>query len=293
MTVKEPKTYDEQLALIQNKGFIIDDSAACINFLKHTNYYRLSAFFIPFRMKDGTYQRNIPFERIQRIYQFDSRIRSLLFQTIEQIELYIRSTLSYYLAHKYGTLGYLNPDIFSKRHDAQKFNEKIRQCIHENSNSLVVNHHNAKYDGKFPIWVIIEYFSMGMLSYCYSDLKSADQKFIAKDIFSSSASCIRSWLRCVTDLRNRCAHYSRLYYWTFPAIPLTPKHSIYQMDRKLFSQMIMLKYLYPDMTEWKGFFVAELEALIEEYNSDISLKQMGFPDNWRELLNEKECTYFS
>lgn len=154
-----------------------------------------------------------------------------------------------------------------------------------NSNALVVKHHNTKYDGNFPIWVIIEYFSMGMLSYCYVDLKSVDQKAIAKDAFSSSASCISSWLRCVTDLRNRCAHYSRLYYWIFPAIPLTPKNSAYQMDRKLFSQIVMLKYLYPDKNEWKSRFIAELEALIEEYASDISLKHIGFPDNWRELLN--------
>lgn len=285
MKVKNPKTYDEQLALIQNKGFVVDDSAACINFLKHTNYYRLSAFFIPFRMDDGTYQRGIPFDRIQRIYQFDSRIRSLLFQAIEQIELYMRSTLSYYLAHTYGALGYLNPTIFSKRHNVRKFDEKVRQCISENSSSLVVQHHYTKYDGNFPIWVIIEYFSIGMLSYCYADFKSADQKAIAKDAFSSSAGCINSWLRCVTDLRNRCAHYSRLYYWTFPAIPLTPKNSTYQMDRKLFSQIIMLKYLYPNQNEWKSRFIVELEALIEEYTPDISLKHIGFPDNWCELLN--------
>lgn len=285
MEIKKPKTYDEQLALIQSKGFIVDDSTSCINFLKHTNYYRLSAFFIPFRTEDGTYQHDIPFNRIQRIYQFDSRIRSLLFQTIEQIELYVRSTFSYYLAHTYGALGYLNPAIFSKHHNAQKFNEKIQQCIRENSNSLIVKHHNTKYDGNFPIWVIIEYFSMGMLSYCYADLKSTDQKNIAKSAFSSSASCVSSWLRCVTDLRNRCAHYSRLYYWTFPAIPLTPKNSAYQMDRKLFSQIIMLKYLYPDKNEWKNHFITELEALIEEYTLDISLNNMGFPDHWHELLN--------
>lgn len=28
-----------------------------------------------------------------------------------------------------------------------------------------------KYGGKFPLWVIIEFFSMGMLSYFYSTLK--------------------------------------------------------------------------------------------------------------------------
>lgn len=50
----------------------------------------------------NTLSRNyeVPFTRIQRIYQFDSKIRSLIFQAIEQVELYMRSTLSYYLSHK-------------------------------------------------------------------------------------------------------------------------------------------------------------------------------------------------
>jgi len=277
--VKQPKTYEEQLSLIQSKGFVIDNPDGCIDFLKHTNYYRLSAYFIPFRQQDGTYQSGIPFSRILRIYQFDSRIRSLIFQAIEQIELYMRSVLSYYTAHSYGALGYMDAANFSKRHNAQVFNEKVCKCINENSRSLVVKHHLEKYDGQFPIWVIVEYFSMGMLSYYYGDLIAADQKAIAKDAFASSASCVSSWLRCVTDLRNRCAHYARLYDWTFPAIPLTPKNSDYQMDRGLFSQIMMLKYLYPYKSEWNSRFVVEMETLIDEFSSDISLRHIGFPQD--------------
>ncbi|WP_419041775.1 Abi family protein [Holdemanella porci] len=53
---------------------------------------------------------------------------------------------------------------------------------------------------QFPIWVIIEFFSMGMLSYLYADLKSADQKMIAKKSYHTSSVCLKSWLRCLTDL---------------------------------------------------------------------------------------------
>ena len=282
--LKQPRTYSEQVEIIRNKGFIIDDDTDCITFLKHANYYRLSAYFLPFRKKDGTYFTGVNFSRIQRIYDFDSQIRALLFQAIEQIEFYIRTTLSYYLAHKYGTLGYLDKTIYSDKHNADKFNAKIHQCIQENKRTLVVKHHQEKYGGQFPIWVIIEFFSMGMLSYCYSDLKSKDQKIIARDAFSSSSTCINSWLRCITDLRNRCAHYSRLYFWTFPAIPLTPKGSNFKMDRKLFSQIMMLKYMYPDKHIWNTKFVIRIETLVKEYLPDISLKHIGFPKNWEEQL---------
>lgn len=39
----------------------------------------------------------------------------------------------------------------------------------------VVRHHMNKYDGHFPIWVIIEYFSLGTLSYFYRGMKNNDK----------------------------------------------------------------------------------------------------------------------
>ena len=134
------------------------------------------------------------------------------------------------------------------------------------------------------VWVIIEFFSMGMLSYLYADLLTPDKKQIATTSFGTSADCLQSWLRCATDLRNRCAHYSRLYYWIFSAIPKTPQNATYEFDRRLFSQILMLKYLYPDKNKWNNEVSVNLESLIEEYLPDISLKHIGFPENWKELL---------
>ena len=117
---------------------------------------------------------------------------------------------------------------------------------------------------------------MGMLSYFYADLQSGDQKYIAKEIYDTSVACLKSWLRCITDLRNRCAHYSRLYYWSFTA--LAPQ------NRKFFSQILVLKLLYPDKKEWNSKVMTELRAVIEEYEDDISLKHIGFPQDWYEQL---------
>ena len=284
MNIKQPTTYQEQAVLIENKGFHIEDMDSCISFLKQANYYRLSAYFLPFRYKNGSYFHGIMFHRIQHIYEFDSHIRSLLFQVVEQIEFYLRTQLSYHISHKYGALGYLDNSIFSEKHDSEKFSAKLQQIIEENIQTPVVKHHMEKYNGKFPLWVIIEFFSMGMLSYLYNDLHSEDQKAIAKDSFSTSVPCLKSWLRCITDLRNRCAHYSRLYYWIFPAIPKMPKNYTYKADRKLFSQILMLKHLYPDIKHWNNHIVTGIEALIQEYQSDISLKHIGFPNNWEEIL---------
>ena len=57
LVLKEPKNFDEQLTLIKGKGFIIPDGREqeCIKFLQKVNYYRLSAYFLPFRKKDGVF----------------------------------------------------------------------------------------------------------------------------------------------------------------------------------------------------------------------------------------------
>ncbi|MCC8044062.1 MAG: Abi family protein [Clostridiales bacterium] len=284
VSVKQPKNYDEQVALIVKKGFIVDDKDSCAMFLHKANYYRLSAYFLPFRKADGTYFPNVSFQRVQSIYEFDGRIRGVLFKCIEEIELYLRSQLSYYSAHHHGTLGYLEEGTFSEKHDQERFLNLVNGCIEENKRTLVVQHHKEKYSGKFPVWVIIEFFSMGMLSYFYADMKTNEQKELAKDLYGTTATCMKSWLRCITVLRNRCAHYSRLYYWSFPALPKMPEGIDFKANRRLFTQIMVLKFLYPDKDKWNANPLAELEAVIEEYGKDISLKHIGFPDNWVDLL---------
>ena len=181
--IKQPKTYEQQVELIKEKGFIVNNDTECISFLKQANYYRLSAYFLPFRKKNGTYFADISFNRIQRIYKFDSKLRGVLFNCIERIELHLRTQLAYYCGHVYGSLGYMDKSIYNKKHNHDKFRKLLNVCIEENKNSLVVKHHKEKYDGKFPIWVIIEFFSMGMLSYFYADLQSGDQKYILSDFY--------------------------------------------------------------------------------------------------------------
>ena len=283
--MKQAKTFDEQVEIIKNKGFIIEDKEDCKNFLQQANYYRLSAYFLPFKRKDGSYESNISFHQIQRIYEFDSRLRAIIFNAIETIELYLRTQFAYYSAHIHGPLGYMDDHIYNFKHNDKKFKQLLHNCIEENKRTLVVRHHKEKYHGQFPIWVIIEFFSMGMLSYFYSDLQSKDQKQLAKNTYKTSVACLKSWLRCITDLRNRCAHYSRLYAWSFPALPKIPKEFDFIPNRQLFSQIIVLKFLYPDHSKWSSHILAQLNALIEEYAHDISLEQIGFPENWKELLN--------
>lgn len=285
MEVKKPVTVDEQVKIIRSKGFLVEDEEHCKEIFGRINYYRFSAYLLPFQKEDKTYYSDVHIEQVYKIYEFDKKVRSLILSVVEDIELYLRTQLAYYHSHKYGALGYLDRDNFSARHNQERFIQLITDAIKNNSFSLVVQHHMKKYEGKFPLWVIIEYFSVGMLSYFFSDLLLPDKKVLAREMYNALPWQLDSWLRCFTDLRNRCAHYARLYFWKFTALPKIPRGLDYSVTRRLFDQILVLKFLYPDKKYWNILFVLPLEALVEEYLEYINLDHIGFPQDWKRILS--------
>ena len=83
MQLKKPTTYQEQLDILKSRGIIIDDPNQCIAVLETVNYYRFTAYFLPFKRSDGQYCENTQFSRVYRIYEFDRKLRSVLFAALE------------------------------------------------------------------------------------------------------------------------------------------------------------------------------------------------------------------
>lgn len=277
--------------ILKQRGCYISDEQFAKEVLRQINYYRLTAYFLSFKTANGNYIDGTSFHTIYRIYEFDRKLRSLLYSLIEEIELMLRTQLSYYYAHRYGPLGYMSEGNFNNKHNHKKFIEHYEQSIKNNKNQPFVKHHLNNYEGCFPIWVLIELFSMGELSHFFSDLLRHDKKTISADLFHSTDTNVSSWLRCLTDLRNCCAHYSRLYNYKFTAIPATPLGCTYKLNNKIFDYVIVLKLLYYDIMRWKNEFLPNLEALMEEYKGSIILMDIGFPENWIETLSESNPVF--
>lgn len=290
MQLKPPTTFEQQVDLLKEKGFVIKDEFRefFVDFLKSVNYYSFTAYLLPFRNQEKEYRKGTEILFPYNMYQFDRLIRNVIFSAIEVVELNLRTQIAYYHAHKYGAEGYLNPENFNEKHNAEKFHEMVNECIKNNEKTLIVQHHQNEYGGKFPIWVMIEFFSLGMLSHFYGDMKTEDQKKIALECFDVLPNVLRSWLRCLTDLRNRCAHYSRLYYWKFSALPAFPARcaaqETRQLTRRLYDQMMMLKYMFQNKEDWNNRIVTNISAAIEQYADYIQLGHIGFPDDWEEKL---------
>lgn len=109
--IKNPTTYEQQLAKLKSRGCTTKDDTFCIAVLKRVNYYRLSAYFLPFKNSDDTYGEGTSFEQVFNIYEFDRKLRRIIFSAIEELEVFTRAAFAYFHAHKYGAVGYLNEKI--------------------------------------------------------------------------------------------------------------------------------------------------------------------------------------
>lgn len=114
---KPPLTYEQQVTLLKERGLIIDDEIRAERLLSHISYYRLSAYMLPFRKLDGgnyldQFKEGTSWDDVYNLYLFDRKLRLLVFDAIERIEVSIRTQITYQLSHKYGSHWQTDASIF-------------------------------------------------------------------------------------------------------------------------------------------------------------------------------------
>lgn len=296
INIKEPKTFEEQLDILKTRKMIIESDERAIDILKKTNYYRLTAYALQFKENDN-YNYNISFEVMYKLYQFDKKLRHLVLEVLENIEIALRTYMSYNLSIKYGAKALEKASIFRNSKLYNGYDDEIGKHhkglideinveINKNRKELFIKHHLQKYKGNFPIWVVIEIFSFGMLSKTYQNLNLCDQKSISRGCFNVNNKLLVSWLINLSYIRNICAHYGRLYN---KKMTVKPKiHMKYNKDNfdkdRLFVSILAIKELSTNIDEWDSFYM-KLSLLIDEYYEVIDLSLIGFPLDWKEILS--------
>jgi len=285
MNIKEPKNYKEQIEILKSRNIAIDDEDDAIAFLKNVNYYRATGYLLPFKVKGENESYNgVNFKTIEAIYNFDGELRNIIWSAVGTIEVSLRANIAYYHANKHGAEAYKEESNYNQHHNHEKFMETIDKYIEDHKKNPVVVHHIKEYEGHFPIWVIIEFFTTGALSRFYCDLLNPDKAHLAKELYGTNYQTMDSWVHCLTILRNRCAHYSRIYYWKFPTLPKLPGDLEKYKSNRLFTQVLMLKLMYPNKEEWNDKVYSKICNLINKYEHDVDLNHLDFPDNWEEIL---------
>jgi abortive infection bacteriophage resistance protein len=291
---KPPLSIQEQISLLENRGILIQNKDMAAHYLKFIGYYRFSGYTNYFKTTNDRYKDGTTFEAVLQHYIFDRKLRALLFNTMENIEIAIKSIITSAMTERYGPFWFTNSALFVA-HIGQKsikgadiVLQAIRDTTIEQKNKDVfLKHYYDKYSSPDlpPSWIVMETLSMGVVSRIFSLLKVEERKVIASSLQIKERHLV-SWMRSLTYTRNLCAHHARVWNRVFTLKVEADKR--YQICRepafhkgKIYSQLVVVAILLEAIAQdnhWEKHIKKLLFSSSHPYAND-----MGFPENWNEF----------
>lgn len=288
---KPALTISDQIIALKDKGLVVDSEAYANKCLSNISYYRLRAYTYPFQDNSNPkhpFVVQMTFEQIIELYNFDHKLRLLLFDAIEKIEIAFRTQIIHQWAIAYGSHWQINADLYRNpvifaQHISALENE-IRR-----SNETFLTHYTTKYSypTEPPSWMSMEVTSMGLLSQMFLNLKKGTPKSnVARHFGLNDVSLLENWMHCFSNIRNVCAHHGRLWnrrLTTHITFPTNPVYSFIQKSKvypyKLYPSLCAMVYTTNIVSPECDF-----KTKIKELMNKCPLKQeheMGFPIDWR------------
>ncbi len=288
---KPALTFEEQLKLLKERGLIVNDDQEALAQLSTISYYRLSAYWYPFRVRDNNgiiqseFIEDANFNDIIKLYEFDRHLRLLLIDAIERVEIHIRTLMTYHLGHEYGAFGHTDASNFRASFRHRDWLNRLEQEIKRSSDSFIT-HYRTNYDGfpTLPIWMLTEVMTLGSLSVAYNGLTNSDKRSISSKL-GLHYNRLSDWMRTLTYIQNICTHHGRLWNrelsiqpenvsdvnWNSPITP--------RKDRLFYILLILRSLLKTTKNgdEWHRQCNTLLEPIATEDKWRIA---MGMPENW-------------
>ena len=281
----------DQITKLKARGLAIGDEAFAIHCLSNISYYRLRAYTYPFQ--DNT-QPNHPFivpvtfEQIIELYVFDRKLRSMVFDAMEKIEIAMRTQIIHQFAIPYGSHWQLNETLFR---DVNRFNSQIQSLQTEisRSNETFIEHYKKTYTEPVdpPSWMSLEVSSFGLLSQMFWNLKKSPEKIaVVKHFGLNNIELLENWMLCFSHIRNTCAHHGRLWNRRLTAhitLPKNPSNPFIQNRNiwpyKPYAALCCMQYIMQSISPDTSFKDG-LKALMKSCPLKQE-KEMGFSENWR------------
>lgn len=226
--IKLWKSYSDQIDLLEQRGLKITNRTKALEYLERIGYYRLSGYWYPFRQTDQTLNKKLDqfiescsFEQAVQLYIFDKKLRLLVLDAIERIEMAVRVDIAYCLG-KLHPLAHLQASSFHGNFSARQAKgktqtahqiwvDKYQECIRRNAKTAFVKHHAHEYGGQLPVWVAIELWDFGMMSTLFSGMQKQHKDQLAQKYGIADGETFAKWLRSLNHIRNISAHHSRLW----------------------------------------------------------------------------------
>lgn len=269
---------DNQVKLLtEGKGLCCDNVDELKKALETIGYYRLSAYWFPCKIasSDGKtlFREGTTFNEIMRAYEFDRRLRLLMFEAVARIEVFLRSRLAYFAAEEDGAFGYPESakDKLAKEYSIAKKSEQY------------IKHFASKYGDKHdlpPYWMMVECATMGTLELLFSKVSPSTRIAVASEL-GVKVPIFKNWLSVLRVTRNACCHHSRIWNRKWGVCPKIPNAWSWPeaTNGRTFAVLSMIYYLLTRISDAAEPWRAELEELLEEFQ-DIDPRKIGAPIGW-------------
>lgn len=288
--MKDPKTIDQQVKILIDRGLIVNDIELVKKFLNQINYYRFSGYLKLFLVND-VFETNTVFEKLVEIYNFDYELRKLLFSFLGYIEVLIKTQLALELSLNISAICYIDKKNFLDEDRFNSLQDNIDDSITKKySKEPFIKHFQGDY---LPLWVLVEIMSFGNISMMYANLTDSNKDLICKGYLNINKNYLKNYLYVLSNLRNVCAHQGRIYGKEFELAPkisnkdksmLTFNNiNVSNSNHKLFIYIFILIKLIKDDSE-KEKIIDELKLLFNKY-PNIDIDKIGFVYNWEDILN--------
>ena len=208
---KPYRSVDQLIDLLKKRGLAFDGGEATARrFLSCVNYYRFTGYALPFLASREKFLPGARFAYLHAAYLFDRRLRDLMADALEAVELTFRCLFARTFSKVYGPLGYRSPKSFnsSRSHELQAILDKL-DAEFDRSDELCAKHFRAVYDAP-PLWSLVEVVSFGALVRLYRICSSADQNAVSS-LYGFRGDILASYLQHLVVVRNLCAHHCRIY----------------------------------------------------------------------------------
>lgn len=288
---KEPLTLDEQIERLKDRGMRIDDDAKARMYLTNISYYRLSAYwytFLELPQSDHKFKSGTSFQQVVDTYVFDRKLKLLIFDEIERIEISIKTRIIQEFCETHGKRWYENVALYTKPYHHQKFLECVdEEC--KRTSEVFIAHYRKKYGvmERPPAWMVFQLVSFGQVSKLYKNLRVGKEVRAVAAHYGVNEQVLASWLESIAFVRNTCAHHARLWNRKLPKAPMLPTHPKAQWLRtvpgpdytnRLYVVLAVMRYLLARFIPTTSF-TTKLTELLNEY-PNLPKHYMGFTPDW-------------
>lgn len=301
--MKEYKTFNQQLTVLRNRGLTVPTDGSPKRFLEQENYYNvINGYKDLFLQKDasGKYvvpERYIPnthFNELKALFLFDRELRILFLKYILIFENSFKTVISHEFSKKHS-----KPNSYLEIKNYVGDNPKkvlqqisiLTKTIHDKVDKNGAIKHYIEEHGSVPLWVLVNYLTIGNLAYLYDILLDSDKNAIAKyysdkykkqynerSMVRLSSEDLGSALKIINLVRNKCAHDERLYNSNFGNVRVADIARYYGCSNYDNKRIVVAIFYLKVLLNKKYFqkFSVELNEIFKRYQNEF--KTVAFTD---------------